>query len=208
MSGTARTIERHKRVFINCPFDREYLPTFDALVFTVVCCGFEPASAIESDDVARSRVRRIFDGLRGAKYSLHDLSRCHGEGPEQFARFNMPLELGMAMALNMGVADEGHDWAVLVREGHGHLRFVSDLAGYDLLAHDGSRNSVVPRVMRWLTTREDAPRLDVTPAHVLAALPRFDQRKSEEVRQWRDELPWGRLLQIAVETAPHKALSL
>lgn len=36
--------------------------------------------------------------IRGSKYSVHDLSRCRGEGDENLARFNMPLELGMAMA--------------------------------------------------------------------------------------------------------------
>jgi len=27
-------------VFINCPFDDDYWPTFEALVFTAVACGF------------------------------------------------------------------------------------------------------------------------------------------------------------------------
>jgi hypothetical protein len=34
----------------------------------------------------------------GSKYSIHDLSRCTGEGAENFARLNMPLEPGIAMA--------------------------------------------------------------------------------------------------------------
>ncbi len=41
---------------------------------------------------------RIVRALANSKYLIHDLSRCTGEGIENVARFNMPLELGMAMA--------------------------------------------------------------------------------------------------------------
>ncbi len=37
-------------VFINCPFDNEYWPTFEAVVFTVVACGFTPRCALEELD--------------------------------------------------------------------------------------------------------------------------------------------------------------
>jgi hypothetical protein len=37
-----------RSVFINCPFDPEYISHFDALVFTIVCCGFNPRSALET----------------------------------------------------------------------------------------------------------------------------------------------------------------
>ena len=87
-----------KSVFINCPFDREYAPLFDAIVFATVCCGFMPRSALESGDVAESRLDRITRAIFNSRYSIHDLSRCGGEGDENLARFNMPLELGMAMA--------------------------------------------------------------------------------------------------------------
>jgi hypothetical protein len=94
----ALALDPAKSVFINCPFDLDYAPLFDAIVFATVCCGFVPRCALESGTVSEPRVNRIIRALSNCKYSIHDLSRCTGEGSENFARFNMPLELGMAMA--------------------------------------------------------------------------------------------------------------
>lgn len=93
-----------KSVFINCPYDAEFEPLFDAIVFAATCCGFWPRSALESGSVAESRMKRIESAVLSSKYSIHDLSRCKGEGDENLARFNMPLERGIAMG-----AQEGHD---------------------------------------------------------------------------------------------------
>jgi hypothetical protein len=41
---------------------------------------------------APSHVFRILRTLSNSKYSIHDLSRFTGEGVENIARFNMPLE--------------------------------------------------------------------------------------------------------------------
>lgn len=185
-----------KRVFINCPFDPDYEPIQDAILFTTVCCGFTPSSALESGTIAELRIDRILRGLAGAKYSIHDLSRCRGEGDEQLARFNMPLELGAAMALRHQ-APLSYDWAVLVPEGHVYARFVSDLAGYDPLRYDESPESVVPRLMGWLTTRPDAIESTVTPRDVLEALPSYRRKKRELMDAWVGEVPWEKLLKGA-----------
>ena len=34
-------------VFVNCPFDAEYWPIFEAIVFGILDCGFTPRSALE-----------------------------------------------------------------------------------------------------------------------------------------------------------------
>ena len=88
------------------------------------------------------------------------------------ARFNMPLELGMAMARRFIAPANEHDWLVLVPSGHTYARFVSDLMAYDPVTHDGSVPSVVVAVMSWLATRADAIP-PVTPKEVLALLPIF-----------------------------------
>ena len=53
----------------------------------------------------------------GSQYSIHDLSRYRGQGDANLARFNMPLELGFAMARRF-MDEASHDWLVLVPEGH------------------------------------------------------------------------------------------
>lgn len=189
-----------KAVFINCPYDSDFEATFDAIVFATVCCGFTPRSALESGSVAESRMDRIVGSIFSSKYSIHDLSRCRGEGSEQLARFNMPLELGIAMARRYMVTTKSkrHDWLLLVPDGHVYLKVVSDLAGFDPMRYDGKTESVVPRVMSWLATRPDAVQTP-TPRAVLAELPRFHAEKERLQKDWGGNLPWADLVIAAIE---------
>lgn len=111
-------IDPSKSVFVNCPFEDEYAALFEAIVFATICCGFMPRSALESGTASEPRLTRILRALFGSKYSIHDLSCCTGEGSENAARFNMPLELGMAMARRFIGPAADHDWLVLVPRGH------------------------------------------------------------------------------------------
>ena len=193
-----------KSVFINCPFDAEYATLFEAIVFATVCCGFMPRSALESGTVSEPRVSRIVRALASSKYSIHDLSRCIGEGMENIARFNMPLELGMAMARRLLDPSTEHDWLVLVPRGHPYTRFVSDLAAYDPVAHDGSVASVVIAVMSWLATRPDAIQT-AAPREVLALLPTFQSRKQALNEAWGGLPPWAHILVLAIKIAKQLA---
>ena len=202
MTGGA-DLKPERCVFINCPYDAEFAPLFDAIIFATVCCGFVPRSALESGNVAEPRLERITRALFSSKYSIHDLSRCTGEGEEGLARFNMPLELGMAIARrHLGrVKKHKHDWFVLVPAGHRYLRFVSDLGAFDPATHDGSVAGIVPKVMSWLAGRPDAIRTP-TPHEVLAALPHFQERRHRLGADWSGEVPWHLVLEAAAETIP------
>ncbi|MFN7926156.1 MAG: hypothetical protein U0Q16_39020 [Bryobacteraceae bacterium] len=194
------TLAPSKSIFINCPFDAEYAPLFDAIVFTTVCCGFIPRCALESGTVSEPRLARILRALLGSKYSIHDLSRCTGEGSENTARFNMPLELGMAMARQFIDADSRHDWLVLVPRGHAYLRFASDLAAYDPKTHDGSVHGVIIAIMSWLATRKDTVP-PVTPKEVLSLLPLFEKAKQDLDAAWHGEPPWADVVKAAIDIA-------
>jgi hypothetical protein len=195
-------IDPNLSVFINCPYDSEYSPLFDAIVFATACCGFLPRSALESGNVAEPRIERIVRAVFSSKYSIHDLSRCRGEGSESLARFNMPLELGIAMARRFGPAQEvAHDWLILVPEGHQYVKFVSDLAGYDPKTHNSTVEGVVPKVMSWLATRPDAVKVP-TPRRVLDALPAFQSRKTGLAREWKGEVPWADIVLAARAAIP------
>ena len=186
---------REASVFINCPFDAEYRPIFDAIVFSTLCCGFLPRCAVETGTSSQPRMNRILDAMNGSKYSIHDLSRCRGEGDKNLARFNMPLELGMAMSQRFSGRKRtpDHDWLALVPQGHAYKRFLSDLAGYDPMEYDGSERSVVPVVMSWLATRRDAIQTP-PPSEVLHALPAFISERKALCIAWCDQEPWTDLL--------------
>ena len=193
-----------KSVFINCPYDAEYETLFDALVFTIVCCGLSPRCATESGTVSEARMERIFEAIFGSNYSIHDLSRCRGEGEQMLARFNMPLELGIALTRRRA-ADRNaapHDWLVLVPENAPYERFLSDLKAFDLTKYDGTADTLVRRVMAWLFTRPGVVP-GVKPSDVIKALPEFRNAKIALKSEWSDMIPWPMLVEAAVKHAPH-----
>ena len=67
-----------KRVFINCPFDAQYKPLFEAIVFAIHACGLRPRCALEIDDA--SEVRTGFEcGLGIANFNdvkVGDILEC------------------------------------------------------------------------------------------------------------------------------------
>jgi hypothetical protein len=80
-------------VFINCPFDRDYLSILEGLTFTIIDAGFAPRCALEDPDSGEVRLRRIQGIIETSRYSIHDISRV--ELSPTFPRFNMPFELGL-----------------------------------------------------------------------------------------------------------------
>lgn len=62
-------------VFINCPFDKDYWPIFEAIIFSIVNCGFVPRCSLEIQDSGQTRYENIQNIIKSSKYSIHDISR-------------------------------------------------------------------------------------------------------------------------------------
>jgi len=85
----------HKNVFVNCPFDSDYLSLLRPLLFTVIDLGFAPKIALESPDSGRPRIDRIITLVQQSKFAIHDLSRLQASKGGELFRLNMPFELGI-----------------------------------------------------------------------------------------------------------------
>lgn len=79
-------------VFINCPFDNEYSPIRNAIVFAVFDCGFVPRSALEEDDGGDVRFEKIKRLISISKFGVHDISRTELDDINDLPRFNIPLD--------------------------------------------------------------------------------------------------------------------
>ena len=140
------------QVFINCPFDAAYAPIFRAIVFTIFACEFRPRSARELDDGGQTRIDKLFSIMDECRYGIHDISRTELDPVHNLPRFNMPFELGIFM----GARRYGHAEQKLKRlvifdiEQYRYQRFLSDLAGIDIQAHNASPAIVVRKVRDWL----------------------------------------------------------
>jgi len=139
-------------VFINCPFDADYEPIFRALLFTIFACEFRPRTALEVDDASQSRIDKLYDIIEQCRFGIHDLSRTELDAVNQLPRFNMPLELGIFLgAKRFGSRMQKQKRClVLDIERFRFQRFISDLAGADIRAHNGQVDQAITRVRDWL----------------------------------------------------------
>lgn len=100
------------------------------------------------------RLDRITELLRSCEYSFHDLSRVTlDRTPPATPRFNMPFELGLAVALPPG----RHEWFVFEQRRHRLTKSLSDLNGTDLHIHDGHLDGVLHALANALVRREHRP---------------------------------------------------
>lgn len=90
--STASTTED---IFINCPFDDDYLPLFEATLFAIIACGFRPRCALEVSDGSEVRIDKLYRMIAECRLAIHDLSRVQLGKATKLPRFNMPLELGI-----------------------------------------------------------------------------------------------------------------
>jgi hypothetical protein len=191
-----------KSVFINCPFDQTFEPLFHAIVLTVAARGFIPRCARETEGQAETRIARIAKGILQAKYSIHDLSRYQGEGVDNLARFNMPLELGIALGIQyLGDVEQRasgnkHTWVALVPANSLDRKFISDLGGYDHRDHDQQPMTVIKAVASWLSLQPDSL-LKPSPKAIFEAYPGFCQLLAQARADALGDLTWPAITSTA-----------
>jgi len=148
--------EADRNVFINCPFDEEYAPCFEALVFTITACGYVARCALEDRDGAKIRFAKLAKLIRECRRTIHDLSRVE-LNINDLPRFNMPFELGLVLgAKHFGTRAQREKSAlIMVRQQFVLSEYLSDLAGNDPEAHRDNPREVVRIVSRYLHRTPD-----------------------------------------------------
>lgn len=143
----------NKNVFLNCPFDIEYEQLFNAVIFTVIDCGYRPRCALEIQDAGEVRLNKIINIIRDCQFAIHDISRTALDKKHQLPRFNMPFELG----LFMGAKHYGNklhktkNCLILESRRYSFQKSISDIAGCDIKAHKNNTKEVIHSVRNWLS---------------------------------------------------------
>lgn len=152
MSAEGATFQ--KAVFINCPFDADYEPILQALLFCLIYLDFRPRIASERNNSAEVRLEKIADLIRDSKYSIHDLSRSQATDAGEYFRLNMPFEYGVDWACRRWFGEGRSDkrFLVLDEEKHRYQAAISDIAGSDIAYHRGDYQKAVRKVRNWLVT--------------------------------------------------------
>jgi hypothetical protein len=138
------------QVFLNYPFDEAFMPLADAMSFAVIAGGLLPVCAYDLTVPDRPRLEMLVDAIQNCQYSAHDLSRGHGEGSDNFARMNMPIEMGMALFHALHAQRREHRCIFFVSDIHAYKAFASDLAGLDPRVHGGDYTRLLIDMYEWL----------------------------------------------------------
>ena len=150
---TASPVLATEDVFINCPFDEDYLPLFEATLFAVIACGFRPRCSLEVSDGGEVRIDKLYRIIAECRLAIHDLSRVQLGEASKLPRFNMPLELGIWLgAKRFGARHKNKVCVILDSEKHRYQKFVSDIAGQDPTPHGDSPQQLVAAIRDWLQT--------------------------------------------------------
>lgn len=149
--------EYSRNVFINCPFDAQYKPLFEAAVFVVQIAGFEPRCALEASNAGQARLEKIMDIISQCRYGIHDISRTE-LGPGKLPRFNMPLELGLDLGCRKYGSGQLSEKRLLImdRNSRRYQRFLSDIAGQDIVSHSNNPRLLIRHIRDWLSTEVGA----------------------------------------------------
>ena len=141
-------------VFVNCPFDADYKPMFDAIVFAVTDLGLVARSAREEDDGGESRLVNIQRIIEQCKYGVHDISAVELDSRNNLPRFNMPLELGLFLGCKRYGNDDQRNKVSLIFDADPfrYQKFISDIAGQDIHSHDRDLKTAISELRAWLAT--------------------------------------------------------
>lgn len=190
-----------KNVFVNCPFDEEYISFLRPLLFTVLYLGLEPRIALERTDSGELRLTKIVELIRASKYSIHDLSRSEAAQAGEPYRLNMPFELGVDYGCRLFGRPQQREKVTLILEAkpHASKAALSDLAGVDIQCHYDDPYRVFRVVRNWLKG-VCLPSAD-GPAYIEAAFTAFMTHDYEALTEEGfsqvdiDALPIGELME-------------
>ena len=139
-------------VFINCPFDRFYVPLLQPLLFTVVYLDLIPLVS-ETKSSGQVRVEQIKKLILNSKYSIHDISRSEALQGKDLPRFNMPFEMGLDLGCqSFGKGKRVYKKSLVLEKTKYHYqKVISDIAGQDIESHNDNPEELIRKVRNWFT---------------------------------------------------------
>lgn len=139
-------------VFINCPFDQSYInDLLKPALFFLVKSRLNPRLSLEVSDSGQIRLEKIADIIRNCKFSIHDLSLVKAKKVGEFARMNMPFELGIDYGLrNSGLKPfDEKKFLILEATKYDYQKALSDINGFDVKVHNNNTERIFECLYSW-----------------------------------------------------------
>ncbi|MBZ5521843.1 MAG: hypothetical protein LAP21_06345 [Acidobacteriia bacterium] len=148
----------NRSVFLNFPYDEQFGRLCLAYICGVACFGLVPRATLEIP--GNRRLDRIIALIQSCPFSLHDLSRVQLDRVKpRTPRFNMPFELGLAIARDKLSAGE-HSWYVFEAMNRRAEKSLSDISGTDVYIHGGTVRGVLRQLSNAFIREERQPSLE------------------------------------------------
>jgi hypothetical protein len=133
-----------KAVFLNFPYDEQFIQLFLAYIAGVCSYGLIPRATLEP--AGERRLEKIVNLIWSCHYSFHDLSRVESDPiPPRTPRMNMPFELGLTVMASYR-NPRRHTWCVFGKSHRHVLKSLSDLGGVDPYCHHGLPSGVLREI--------------------------------------------------------------
>jgi hypothetical protein len=138
-------------VFLNVPYDKKFEKLFLAYICGTASLGLTPRTTLEIRK-SSDRLDKLLNLIRSCQYSIHDLSRVQlDQSAPRTPRFNMPFELGLAVAWSRISKNDEHQWFVCESVNHRLQKSLSDLNGVDPKIHGGRVGDVFVELRNMFT---------------------------------------------------------
>jgi len=129
---------RVQSVFLNIPYDSQFEELYLAYIVGLTQLGLKINATLALPN--QDRLKRIVGLIEKSDVSIHDLSRI--ESSSGVPRFNMPLELGLAL-FRSHVTRGRHRVFVFEKKAYRVQRSTSDVNGIDPQIHKGRPKGVM-----------------------------------------------------------------
>jgi hypothetical protein len=143
-----------KNVFINCPFDKAYINNLlKPILYVLIKNGLTPRLSLEVSDSGQVRLQKITDIIKICKYGIHDLSIVKSKTAYEYARMNMPFELGIDYGLRKSDIAPLNTKQFLILEAtkYEYMKAISDINGFDVKVHGNNTKKVFECLYSWFS---------------------------------------------------------
>ena len=143
-----------RNVFINCPFDKHYIDDIlKPILYILVKNKLNPRLSLEISDSGQNRLAKITSLIKSCKFSIHDLSIVKSKKAKEYARMNMPFELGIDYGLrNSSVSPfEKKQFLILEAVKYDYMKAISDINGFDIKVHGNDTEKIFQCLYSWLS---------------------------------------------------------
>jgi hypothetical protein len=130
--------KRVQSVFLNIPYDAQFEELYLAYIVGLTQLGLKINATLAVPN--QDRLKRIVGLIEKSDVSIHDLSRI--ESSSGIPRFNMPLELGLAL-FRSHITRGRHRVFVFEKKAYRVQRSTSDVNGIDPQIHKGRPKGVM-----------------------------------------------------------------